>query len=73
MEKTICVRVATLKDRALRGLARVPYEHASGRYITEESAVEVPLTAYYLRLLGSGELIPAALEVHRPVLAAEEE
>jgi len=59
MKKTMDVVAAPLADPALTGMARVPLEGTHGRFITEISAVYVPLTAYYLRRLALGELIEA--------------
>jgi len=41
----------------LAGKRRVPKEHTMRRFITEHEAVQVELTAYYLRKLASGELL----------------
>lgn len=41
---------------------RVPKEQKPREYITEDAAVEVPATAYYLRALAWGDLMPAQAE-----------
>jgi len=43
--------------KAAPGL-RMPKEGKPRQYITEADAVEVPETAYYLRALASGDLLP---------------
>jgi len=44
--------------KAAPGL-RVPKEGKPRQYITETDAVTVPETAYYLRALACGDLLPA--------------
>lgn len=44
-----------LKVKAKTGL-KCPMEGNPRKYITDEKAVEVPRSAYYLRLLGDGSL-----------------
>lgn len=36
-----------------------PMEEKPRSYITDTEAVEVPETAYYVRLIGDGSLVPA--------------
>ncbi|PKN07624.1 MAG: hypothetical protein CVU73_12850 [Deltaproteobacteria bacterium HGW-Deltaproteobacteria-8] len=38
---------------------KVPKEDKPREYITEDVAVDVPETAYYLRRLAEGDLLPA--------------
>lgn len=38
---------------------KVPREDNPRRYITDATAVDVPETAYYLRRLSDGDLLPA--------------
>ncbi|WP_423197449.1 DUF2635 domain-containing protein [Cupriavidus sp. H19C3] len=45
-----------MKVKAAPGL-RVPKEDDPHRYITEDEAVEVPSSAYYLRIVAEGDLI----------------
>jgi hypothetical protein len=47
---------ATRGKGGLAGKRRVLFEGARARFITEQEPVEVPLSAYYLRRLSSGEL-----------------
>ncbi|WP_404991327.1 DUF2635 domain-containing protein [Cupriavidus pauculus] len=47
-----------MKVRAAPGL-RVPTEDNPRRYITAAEPVDVPRSAYYLRALADGDLVPA--------------
>lgn len=62
--KTILVKAAPLADPALAGKARVVREGTTRRYITEDKAMEVNETPYYLRKINRGELV--RVEPKRP-------
>lgn len=47
-----------MKVKARPGL-RVPKEHASRQYITDDEAVDVPDTVYYQRRVADGDLVAA--------------
>lgn len=47
--------------KAAPGL-KVPKEAKPREYITETDAVEVPETAYYLRAIAYGDLLPASTD-----------
>lgn len=55
--------------KAAPGL-RVPKEDKPREYITETDAVEVPETAYYVRAIVCGDLLPVGVEDSTPPLAA---
>ncbi len=45
---------------------KVPKEGKPRQYITESEAVNVPETAYYLRRLAEGDLVPAKAAKAKP-------
>jgi len=50
-----------MKVKAKEGL-QCPMEGQPRKYITDSAAVEVPGTAYYLRLIADGSLVQVAEE-----------
>lgn len=66
MSEMIWVRAATLADPGLKGKNRCLKEGSSKRYITELEAVEVPLSAYYMRKLRFGDLVRADPPAAKP-------
>ena len=57
MVEKVWVKAGPMEDPALAGLRRVTKEGTANRFITEQEAVEVELTGYYMRRINRGELI----------------
>lgn len=55
-----------MKVRAVKGVC-VPMENTPHQYITEEQAVEVEATTYYLRRIADGDLLVDKAQAVRKV------